>query len=235
MEKFGESLDRGLKIFENYEYSQLNELNAFNLFQSYGFPFEISEELFKQKGKQLDRKEFDKIMETHRELSRTASSGMFKGGLADHSEKTIMGHTATHLLHQALRDMFGKKLHQTGSNITPERVRFDFNFERNLTPDELKKVQNLVNEKIKENLPVHFEMMPLKKAKEIGAIGLFDEKYAEKVKIYFIGPSTSSGRPYSVEFCGGPHVEKTSKIGKFSIIKQENIGKGIRRIYAKVN
>lgn len=227
MEKFGNSLDRGLKIFENYENSQLNELNAFNLYQSYGFPFEISEELFKQRGKVLDKKNFNDILEAHKNLSRAASSGMFKGGLADTSELTIKGHTATHLLHQALRDIFGEKLHQSGSNITSERVRFDFNHDKMLSEGELKKVEEIVREKIKKNLPVHFEIMPLEKAKEIGAIGLFDKKYQTHVKVYFIGD-------YSKELCGGPHVDFTGSIKSFRIIKQENLGKGYKRIYAKV-
>jgi alanyl-tRNA synthetase len=123
--------------------------------------------------------------------------------------------------------MFGVSLHQTGSNITSERVRFDFNFDRNLTPEELKKVESTVNKKIKENLPVHFEMLTLQKAKETGAIGLFNEKYSENVKVYFIGD-------YSKELCGGPHVAFTSEIKSFRIIKQENIGKGNRRLYATV-
>ncbi|MDZ4228601.1 MAG: alanine--tRNA ligase, partial [Candidatus Levybacteria bacterium] len=153
------------------------------------------------------------------------------------------GHTATHLLHKAIRDLLGENVHQTGSNITSDRVRFDFNFDKNLTPEELTKIEDTVNQKIKENLPVHFEMLPLAKAKEVGAIGLFNEKYQNTVKIYFIGgPSTHSVRsgrlttdkPYSIEFCGGPHVTFTSRIKSFKIIKQENIGKGNRRLYAKV-
>ena len=176
----------------------------------------------------FDEQEFANLMEKHKSLSRAASSGMFKGGLADTSEKTIMGHTATHLLHQALRDVFGSSLHQTGSNITTERLRFDFNLDRNLTPQETKKVEDIVNGKIKENLPVHFEIMPLQKAKDLGAIGLFDEKYAKDVKVYFVGD-------YSKEFCGGPHVDFTGVLKRFKILKQENIGHGQRRIYAVVN
>jgi alanyl-tRNA synthetase len=131
-------------------------------------------------------------------------------------------------LHKALRDMFGEKLHQTGSNITNERIRFDFNFERILTQEETKQIEDTVNEKIKENLPVHFEIMPLEKAKKLGAIGLFDERYQEDVKVYFIDK-------YSVELCGGSHVDFTGRLKKFKIIKVENIGKGQKRIYAKVN
>ena len=175
----------------------------------------------------FNEQEFAEKMEQHQKLSRAGAEHKFKGGLADHSEKTVMGHTATHLLHKALRDMFGEQLHQTGSNITSERVRFDFNFDRKLEDSEIAEIKKTVNEKIKENLPVHFEIMPLAKAKELGAIGLFDEKYAEDVKVYFIAG-------YSKELCGGPHVEFTSQIKQFKIIKQENIGHGQRRIYAVV-
>jgi len=198
--------------------------DAFNLYSSWG----LSPTQIKSSGYIFDEQKFADLMEKHKKLSRSASSGMFKGGLADTSEKTIMGHTATHLLHQALRDVFGSGLHQTGSNITSERIRFDFNLDRNLTADEIKKVENIVNEKIKENLPVKFEIMPLVKAKELGAIGLFDEKYQENVKVYFVGN-------YSKEFCGGPHVDFTGVLKSFTIIKVDNIGKGQRRIYAKVN
>jgi alanyl-tRNA synthetase len=175
----------------------------------------------------FNEQQFAQKMEEHQKLSRAGAGQKFKGGLADHSEKTIMGHTATHLLHKALRDMFGEQLHQTGSNITSVRVRFDFNFDRKLEDSEIAKIEAVVNEKIKENLPVHFEIMPLAKAKEIGAIGLFDEKYAEDVKVYFVGD-------YSKELCGGPHVTFTGEIKKFKIIKQENIGHGQRRMYAEV-
>ena len=197
--------------------------DAFKMYSTHG----LSPTQIRSLGYVFDEQAFADLMEKHKSLSRTASSGMFRGGLADHSEKTIMGHTATHLLHQALRDMFGEHLHQTGSNITSERVRFDFNFERKLSDEEIAEVEKVVNEKIKENLPVHFEIMPLAKAKTLGAIGLFDEKYAENVKVYFVGD-------YSKEFCGGPHVNFTSEIKRFKIIKQENIGHGQRRLYCVV-
>lgn len=191
-----------------------------------------------------DQKLADQI-KVHQDLSRSGSKHKFAGGLADHSERTIMGHTATHLMHQALRDMFGTDLHQTGSNITSERVRFDFNFDRKLTSDELKKLEDTVNEKIQENLPVHFEMMPVAKASALGAIGLFDEKYAETVKVYFIGGSSphpdllpkgegDQGSFYSIEFCGGPHVDFTGEVKRFTIFKQESLGRGQQRIYSRV-
>ena len=160
---------------------------------------------------------------------------MFKGGLADHSEKTIMGHTATHLLHQALRDVLGNSVHQTGSNITTERVRFDFNYENKLTDEEIEKVQEIVNEKIKENLSVHFELIPTEKAHKMGAIGLFMDTYGDKSKIYFIGgDSKDPKKAYSIEFCGGPHVDFTGRLKSVKIIKQENLGKNQKRIYAVV-
>ena len=187
----------------------------------------LSPTQIKSLGYLFDEQEFARLMEEHQKKSRTAGAGMFKGGLADHSEGTIKGHTATHLMHQALRDMLGSGVHQTGSNITSERVRFDFNYDKALSDEQIKKLEETVRGKIKENLPIHFEMMPLEKAKALRAIGLFDEKYSKSVKVYFIGD-------YSKEFCGGPHVEFTSEIKSFKIIKQENLGRGMRRLYAKV-
>lgn len=229
---YGITLERAKKFIQDKYKKKGDEImgstkissdDAFILYTTHG----LSPTQIKSLGYVFNDQEFAEKMKAHQNISRAGATKKFVGGLADRSEKTIMGHTATHLLHQALRDMFGTKLHQTGSNITSERVRFDFNFDRNLTPEEVKKIEGIVNEKIRANLPVHFEMLSLAKAKEIGAIGLFDEKYGQKVKVYFIGN-------YSKEFCGGPHVKSTNKVGKFSIIKQENIGKGYRRIYAKV-
>jgi len=203
--------------------TEISSDDAFILYTTHG----LSPTQIKSLGYTFNDQQFAERMKSHQAISRAGATKKFAGGLADHSEQTVRGHTATHLLHQALRDMFGTNLHQTGSNITSERVRFDFNFDRNLTPEELKKTEDTVNQKIKENLPVHFEMLPLKRAKEAGAIGLFDDKYSENVKVYFIGD-------YSKELCGGPHVTFTSEIKSFRINKQENIGKGNRRLYAKV-
>lgn len=203
--------------------TEISSDDAFILYTTHG----LSPTQIKSLGYFFNDQEFAERMKSHQNISRAGATRKFAGGLADHSEKTIMGHTATHLLHQALRDMLGTQLHQTGSNITADRVRFDFNFDRNLTPVEMKKIEEVVNEKIRENLPVSFKMLSLQKAKEIGAIGLFDEKYSENVKVYFVGD-------YSKELCGGPHVKFTSEIKSFKIFKQENIGKGNRRIYAKV-
>ncbi len=233
LDKFGRSLDKGLKALQKEV--NVTGKTAFDLYQTYGFPLEITIELHSQEGGEIDVEEFKKEFEKHRELSRTASAGMFRGGLADHSEKTIKGHTATHLMHQALRDVLGNTVHQTGSNITSERVRFDFSFDRKVTPEEIEKVEQIVNDKTKENIPVHFEILSLARAKEIGAIGLFDDKYAKEVKVYFIGGSGDAPEEsYSKEFCGGPHVDFTGKIKKFKIIKEEGISKGARRIYATV-
>ncbi len=200
---------------------------AFDLYQSSGFPIEMVIELAQDQRLLVDIESFEKKLKKHQEQSRIGGAKKFQGGLADHSDKTVMGHTATHLLHQALRDVLGDKVFQTGSNITSERIRFDFSYDRKLTDEEILEVEEIVNEKIEQNLSVHFEIMTLSKAKEIGAIGLFDEKYENDVKIYFVGD-------YSKEFCGGPHVEFTGKLKRFKIIKQENIGHGQRRIYASV-
>lgn len=197
--------------------------DAFFLYASHG----LSPTQIKSLGYTFNEQDFAKKMKEHQALSRQGAGQKFSGGLADHHERTIMGHTATHLLHQALRDVLGPEVHQTGSNITTERVRFDFNFDRKLTDEEIKKVGEIVNNKIKENLPVHFDLLPRQEAKKTGAIGLFDEKYGDKVKVYFIGG-------YSKELCGGPHVDFTSTLKSFKIIKQENIGNKQRRIYAKV-
>jgi alanyl-tRNA synthetase len=214
------------KRYKGKEVSGTKEISAddaFLLYSTHG----LSPTQIRSLGYVFNEQEFANKMEEHQKLSRSGAEQKFKGGLADHSEKTIMGHTATHLLHKALRDMFGTDLHQTGSNITSERVRFDFNFERKLEDSEIAEIEKTVNGKIAENLPVHFEIMPIARAKETGTIGLFDEKYAEDVKVYFIGD-------YSKELCGGPHVNFTSEIKQFKIIKQENIGHGQRRIYCVV-
>ena len=211
---------------ENGEIMGITEIasdDAFMLYSTHG----LSPTQIKNLGFTFNQQAFAEKMEDHQKVSRQGAEQKFKGGLADQSEKTIMGHTVTHLLHKALREILGESVNQTGSNITADRVRFDFSFDRKLTDEELKKVEETVNEKIKENLPIKFEIMNLDAARKIGAIGLFGEKYQDKVKVYFIGD-------YSKEFCGGPHVDFTSKLKRFKIIKQENLGKGQKRIYAEV-
>lgn len=183
----------------------------------------------------FDKQKLAELIKEHQNLSRKGAEKKFAGGLSDHSDLTIKGHTATHLMHQALRDVLGKTVHQSGSNITSERVRFDFNYDEKLTPEELKEVEQIVNEKMKDDLPVFNTIMTLSEAKELGAIGLFDEKYGDKVKIYTIGGTEIDLKSaYSKEFCGGPHVEHTSQINSFDILKEEGVSRGIRRIYAKV-
>ncbi len=204
--------------------------DVFNLYTSYG----LSPTQIKSLGYTFDEQRFAEKMQQHQEISRVGSTHKFAGGLADHNEGTIKGHTATHLLQQALRDVLGSSVHQTGSNITSERLRFDFEFDAKLTDEQIAKVEEIVNGKIAENLPVNFEMMPIEKAKKIGAIGLFDDKYDTEVKVYFIGDSKNPERAYSKEFCGGPHVDFTGRLEKFKIIKEEGLGRGQRRIYAVV-
>ncbi len=212
--------------------TEISADDAFILYSTHG----LSPTQIKSLGYVFNDQEFANKMKEHKTLSKTASAGMFKGGLADHSELTVKGHTATHLLQQALRDLFGTQLHQIGSNITSERLRFDFNFDRKLTDEEIEKVEQIVREKIKDSLPVHFEILPIEEAKKVGAIGLFDEKYEKQVKIYFIGGSGKEGdhNAYSKEFCGGPHVNNTSDIKSFKITRQEKIGVGKQRLYAVV-
>lgn len=211
--------------------SEISVDDAFYLYTSHG----LSPTQIESLGYVFDKQAFAEKMKAHKDLSRKGAEQKFRGGLADHQERTIMGHTATHLLHQAIRDMLGTKVHQSGSNITTERVRFDFNFDRKLTDDEVRQLEDAVNEKISANLPVHFEMIPTKDAKDMGAIGLFEDTYQETSKIYFIGgDATHPKKAYSIEFCGGPHVDFTSRVKSFKIIKQESLGKGYRRLYAVV-
>jgi len=203
--------------------------DAFLVYTSYG----LSPNQINSLGYIFDDKKFTQKMEEHQKISRTGAGKKFTGGLEDAKEQTIRGHTATHLMHQAIRDMLGTEVHQKGSNITAERVRFDFNYDKNLTDEEIKVLEDTINKKIEEDLPVYFEFMPLDQAKKIGAIGLFDDKYSDNVKIYMIG-SRDPDLAYSKEFCGGPHVDFTGKVKSFKIIKQENIGAGLRRLYVKV-
>lgn len=229
--RFNKTLDHGLKEIGRIEV--IDGKKAFYLYQTFGFPYEVTEELFRQKGQEIDKEQFRKEFEKHKELSRSASSGIFKGGLADHSDVVIKYHTATHLLHQALRDVLGPQVFQKGSNITAERLRFDFSFDRKMTDEEIKQTEDLVNQKIREDLKVDHKIVSLKKAKEMGAIGLFDEKYGTEVSVYGIGPR-EDGSYYSLEFCGGPHVEYTGTIGRIKITKEEAVSAGVRRIKAEI-
>ncbi|OGE64471.1 hypothetical protein A3J13_01335 [Candidatus Daviesbacteria bacterium RIFCSPLOWO2_02_FULL_36_8] len=242
LERFGRTLTKGLEIINKS--SEMSGKLAFDIYQTYGFPVEITREIYQERGEEIDLEEFLEAFHKHRELSRTASAGMFKGGLADHSETVTKYHTATHLLHQVLRDVLGPEVFQKGSNITSERLRFDFSFQRKATEEEIKKVEDLINKRIKEDLKVEHMIIPLEEAKKMNAIGLFNEKYAEKVSIYGIGSKfeldpnaldkRQRGGYYSLEFCGGPHVEHTNVIGKIKIKKEEAISAGIRRIRALI-
>ena len=198
---------------------------AFRLYDTYGFPIEITEELAREHGMGVDRKGFEEAFEKHQELSKAGAEKTFKGGLADHSEMTTKLHTATHLLHQALRSVLGPHVAQKGSNITVERLRFDFVHPVAMTEEEVRKVEAIVNEQIRRDLPVSMDIMTLEQARTGGAIALFGEKYGEKVKVYTIGD-------FSKEVCGGPHVERTGVLGKFVIQKEQSSSAGVRRIRA---
>ncbi len=231
-EKFTRTLERGLRQFEKLSQNEITGKEAFDLYQNYGFPLEMTVELAKEKGITINGKEFTEEFEKHQELSRTATQGTFKSGLADHSEQVVKYHTATHLLLAALRKILGEQVVQKGSNITGERMRFDFSHPEKMTEEQIKKIEDLVNQKIQEDSPVKMEEMSLEKAKKSGAMGVFGEKYGERVKVYTIGPSTSSGSAFSREICGGPHAERTGLLGKFKIIKEESSSAGVRRIKA---
>jgi len=198
---------------------------AFRLYDTYGFPLEITEELAGENGMTVDREGFEKAFKNHQELSKKGAEKSFKGGLADHSEMTTRLHTATHLLHKALRIVLGDHVQQKGSNITHERLRFDFSHPEKLTEEEIRRVEEIVNEQIKSDLPVSMKMMTLAEAKSSGALAFFADKYDETVKVYSIGG-------FSKEVCGGPHVEHTGELGTFKIKKEQSSSAGIRRIRA---
>lgn len=227
--RFELALKRGLVRLTKTvaEGTEINGQFAFDLYQSEGFPLDLTVEILKQNGMSFTAEEknaFESEFEKHKDASRVASAGMFKGGLADASEITTKLHTATHLLHAALRQILGEHIGQKGSHITSERLRFDFSHPNKLSEIEIEKVENLINQKIKEDLPVTQTEMPLKKAIDEGALHFFAEKYGEKVKVYTIGS-------FSKEVCGGPHVTHTGAIGSVRIIKQEKVGSGIIQIY----
>jgi alanyl-tRNA synthetase len=201
---------------------------AFKLYDTYGFPIELTEELAAEHGMTINRQEFDEAFKKHQELSR-AGDQVFKGGLSDNSEIATKYHTATHLLHKALKLVLGNHAAQKGSNITAERLRFDFSHNAPMSSEEIKKVEELVNEQIAKSLPVKMEVMDLEDAKVVGAEALFGEKYESQVKVYIIGPQ---GEAFCSELCGGPHVEHTGVLGKFRIQKEQSSSAGVRRIRA---
>lgn len=226
-EKFNQTLRLGLKEFKKIKdkfQSTISGKEAFFLYQSYGFPLELIEEEAKRLNLSVDREGFKEEFKKHQELSRQHSQS-FKSGLMDRSEAVVKLHTATHLLLQALRTILGPGVIQKGSQITPERLRFDFSYPHKLTPEQIQAVENLVNQKIQEALPVTFEIMDKEKALLEGAMGVFLDRYGQKVKVYSIGD-------FSKEICAGPHVLNTKELGHFKIIKEEAVSSGIRRIKA---
>jgi alanyl-tRNA synthetase len=225
-DKFGLTLEKGLQKFKKMCSDKLIDgKEAFLLFQSYGFPIEMTKELAAERKVKIDVKGFEREYKKHQELSRVGAEKRFKGGLGDASGETIKLHTATHLLGEALRKVLKADIKQCGSNITPERLRFDFNFERKLTAEELEKVEKEVNKVIGKKLEVKREEMLLEKALKSGARGEFGAKYPSRVSVYSIDK-------YSKEICMGPHVKNTKELGKFKIIKEESSSAGVRRIKA---
>ncbi|MEK7582660.1 MAG: alanine--tRNA ligase, partial [Patescibacteria group bacterium] len=231
-DKFEKTLDKGLREFNKLK--TIAGTDAFNLYQTYGFPWELTHELALARGMQVEKSQFEAEFTKHKDLSRTASVGTFKGGLADHSDIVVRYHTATHLMHKALRDVLGAHVIQKGSNINAERTRFDFSHPVKMTYEQIAKVEELVNGWIVRDLPMTKEMMPREKAVELGALGAFGEKYGDTVSVYTI-TDPATGEVVSREFCGGPHVERTGAIGKFKIIKEEAVSAGVRRIRATLN
>ena len=231
-DKFMKTLIHGEKEFEKAinkakaeNKNVINGQTIFKLYETYGFPPEITADLASEQGFKIDNTEFEKLFKEHQEKSRMGSEQKFKGGLAEQNEKTIAYHTVTHLLHKALQIVLGEHAKQKGSNITTERLRFDFSHPEKMTKEQLQKVEDIVNEQIARDLPVTCEEMTLEEAKASGATGLFENKYGEKVKVYTIGD-------FSKEICGGPHVSHTGELGHFKIKKEESSSAGVRRIKA---
>lgn len=252
-QKFRATLDKGLKVFEK----QLEEIDAdvsrmtgqwlFDFYQNFGFPFELIIEELKGRGLKLTDDQiskmsgdFSSVFEEHKNLSRAGAEQKFKGGLGDHSDISVRYHTATHLLHATLKKVLGDHVEQKGSNITPERMRFDFSHPEKMTPEQIQQVEDLINAAVAHDYPVSWEEMSVEQAREKQAIGLFGDKYGEVVKVYTVGDTAHvaeadpTAPTYSREICGGPHVEHTALIGKFKILKEEAVSAGVRRIKAIV-
>ncbi|MBM3256338.1 MAG: alanine--tRNA ligase [Candidatus Moranbacteria bacterium] len=229
-EKFKGTLEKGLKEWKKIaKKGSISGEEAFRLFATYGFPFELTEELAAQKNIQVDRKGFKASFNKHRKISHNGSPARFAGGLVDVSPETVKLHTATHLLQAALRKVLGLDVWQKGSNINPERLRFDFSYPEKLSEEQLNQVESLVNKAIADKLPVQYSEMDSKKALQSGALGFFEDRYDEKVKVYSIGGEDT---PFSKEICGGPHVKNIGELGRFKIIKEEAVSAGVRRIKA---
>jgi alanyl-tRNA synthetase len=240
--RFRKTLAQGTRVFEKLsEKGTLGGEEAFVLFTTYGFPFELTEEIAKERGVEIDRSSFDAAMKKHQDLSRAGAAQKFAGGLADHSEATVRYHTTHHMLLAALRRILGEEVHQRGSNITAERLRIDFSFPRKMTDAEKQEVERLVNEEIAKNLPVIRSVIPKEEAEKLGAEHEFGVKYPDTVSVYSVGPESATpenpkfAESFSLEFCGGPHVSNTREIGaggKFKIVKEEAVASGVRRIKA---
>ena len=229
--RFLQALQRGEREFERLlgrlQDSQISGRDAFYLYETYGFPLELTAEMARERGLTVNEPEFQAAYAEHQQMSRAGAEQKFAGGLADHTEQTTKLHTATHLLQAALRRVLGEHVHQAGSNITPERLRFDFTHPEKLTDEQLQKVEDLVNQAIAADYPVCIDVMSLEEAQARGALAFFGERYGDRVNVYSIGD-------FSMEVCGGPHVEHTGQLGHFKIQKQEAVGRGVRRIRAVV-
>ncbi|MDE7463388.1 MAG: alanine--tRNA ligase, partial [Clostridiales bacterium] len=228
--RFSRTLENGIKEFEKLcKFLQTDVIpgkSAFRLYDTYGFPLEMTIEMAKERGFKVDVDGFNARFEEHKNLSHAGAEQRFKGGLADTGELTARLHTATHLMHKALKEVLNDpNVNQRGSNITPERLRFDFSFGRAMTPEEIKAVEDKVNAAIKADVPVTCEEMTVDEAKAAGAVGLFTSKYGEKVKVYTMGE-------FSKEICGGPHANRTGELGHFKILKEQSSSAGVRRIKA---
>ena len=236
-DKFTKALEHGLDRFEkvakyntDLKSDSIDVTDVFDLFQSYGFPIDLTIEMAKVKGFTVDREAFDVEFKKHQDLSRAGAEQKFKGGLGDTSEMSLKYHTTTHLLHQALRQVLGSHVSQKGSNITPERLRFDFTHTGKMTDEEKKKVEDIVNGNIARKLAVHRVELPKTEAEKTGALHFFGDKYGDIVSVYYIGESMETA--ISKEFCGGPHVENIGTLGTFKIQKEEAVSAGVRRIKA---
>lgn len=250
-EKFRKTLDAGMKEFEKllkgfamalersgHKITEISGKQAFKLYDTFGFPLEITEELAAEHGLTVDKKGFEDAFNKHKDTSREASAGKFKGGLADNSEMSVKYHTATHLLHVALKKVLGDHVEQKGSNITPDRLRFDFTHPDKMTPEQIAEVETLVNGAISRDYPISWQEMPVQTALDNGVIGLFPDRYDDVIKVYTIGDPAHPGNAnpeeptFSREICGGPHVEHTGDMGTFKIKKEQSSSAGIRRIKA---
>ncbi len=230
--KFSKTLENGLRELDHIisRNENIDGEKAFQIYETYGLPLEVTEEILQEKGKEIMNKDlFLEAEKKHQEKSRTSSAGMFKGGLADTSDMSTKYHTTTHLLLAALRKVLGEQVYQKGSNITPDRVRFDYPSDNKLTPEQVTQVEEIINEQIQNGLPVEYTEMNKEEALKLVPFAAFPEKYGDIVKVYYIGDKSN---PFSVEICNGPHVSNTKELGKFKITKQENVAAGVKRIKA---